>query len=488
MGKCLMRFFSTNQVNKIRGGAIKILEDVGIRVGRDEAKELLLSSGARADESRGTLHIPAEIIEQCLKGVPRRVVLGGRKPKNDVVIDPGIERLYTRSLSGMVDWRDYRDGKLRQVLRSDLKDWAYICDALENLDMASTPTYSDPGLNLNARDVGALEVLFENTTKHVELQPLGKKNLEYLIELAIADLGSKEELKARPRFSVMLSPVSPLQYHGLAIDVMFLAGKYGIPIIITPMGICGATMPVTLAGAVTLTMAEAIAGVVICQLANPGAPLLFHPATLTMDMSTGLSLLGGIESSMMYAAETQVAKEAFGWPVEMCGPITDSYLSDGQSVIERCFSTTLPAYAGADIISGAGNCGTSIIADPVQLVIDNELYGMTLRAVRGIEVNDDTMALDAIARVGAGSGRDYLIDEHTLKYYKTEHFRPKIFTRVRRELWEAEGAKDLNEKAKERIYSILKEHKPEPPDEAVVKEMRAIVKEAEREIQKTSTA
>ena len=253
------------------------------------------------------------------------------------------------------------------------------------------------------------------------------------------------------------------------------------------MIICGAAGPVTLAGGVLLTIAESMAGVVISQLANPGTPVIFAPRPVVLDMATGLPLLGPVENAMMSAAATQVAKEGFEWVSEMSGPTTESLLRDGQCTIERCFNTTLSAYAGADILSGGGNYESSTTLDLVQLVIDNDIFGMTARAVRGIEVNDDTLGLEAIRRVGAGTERTYLTDRHTLKYFRTEYFKPKTFTHSLRALWESEGARDLSERAKEIVSHILKEYKPIPLPEAVVNEMRLISENAEIEIKDVTT-
>jgi trimethylamine--corrinoid protein Co-methyltransferase len=147
----------------------------------------------------------------------------------------------------------------------------------------------------------------------------------------------------------------------------------------------------------------------------------------------------------------------------------------------------LPAYAGADILSGGGNYESSTTIDLVQLVIDDEIFGMIARVMRGIEVNDDTLGLEAIRRVGAGTEKTYLTDKHTLKYFRTEYFKPKTFTRSLRATWESEGAKDLSERAKERVNRILKEYKPVPLPEAVAKEMRLISENAEREITEVTT-
>jgi len=143
-------------------------------------------------------------------------------------------------------------------------------------------------------------------------------------------------------------------------------------------------------------------------------------------------------------------------------------------MIERVFNTLLPTLVGANVVSGAGGLEHVYTVDPVQLVIDNEIVGMTKRMLRGIEINDDTLGLEALARVGPGG--NFLSDDHTLKYFKSEYYRPRIFNRGTREIWQSQGANDLNENARQRAKTILREHKPAPLPDDVVKELDSIIK------------
>jgi len=488
MGKCMMRLLSDEDVRKIRVEAIKTLEDVGVKVSHDEAKKMLKKSGATVDHHTDLVLIPRKLTEECLKRVPQKVILGARDLDKDIILEPDNERVYNRSISGGEYYIDLNNGKYRKAVFSDVKDWARLVDGMEGIDICTMPYYSDASLNMSARDVRGLEILLENTSKHIELQPYGKQNVEYMIKMGIVERGSEEEFKRRPRFTLMVSPVSPLHYHANSIDIMLLAGEYGIPIELTPMPIAGAGGPVTLAGNALSMIAEFLAGVVICESAYPGSPLIFAARPVVMNMSTGGVIEASIEVAMLSSAATQVAREGFGWRSDMYSLVADSPVADGQSMIERSFNCIFCAFTGADILSGWGCLETARTLDIVQLAIDSEIAGMTSRALKGIELNDETLGLDAIRRVGAGVGKTYLTDKHTLKYCRTEYFKPKIFIYSKRNTWELEGGKDLYERAKERVKLILREHIPTPLDETVVKELRLISEEAEREIKEISTA
>ena len=488
MRKQLMRFLSDEDVIRIREEAINILDEVGLIVKHREVEKMLEEAGAQVDYQTDLVHIPHNLTEKCLERLPEEIVLGGRNLDDDILLNPSNTEIYGRPISGSEFCIDPYDGSRRKVLRTDVANFARLADALDNIHIVSGPYYTDAGLNLKSRDVCCLEILLENTSKPVMIQPYGKRNMEYMVKLAIAERGCADELRKRPRFIVMTSPVSPLAYHGSEIDIMLLAGKYGIPVANNSMIICGATGPVTLAGWLLLTVAELLGGIVITQLANPGAPIICAPRPVILEMTTGAPLQGTVENAMMSAAFVQVAKEEFGWLTDVSGPASESHTRDGQCTVERSFNITLSAYSGANILGAAGNYESSLILDPVQLAIDDEILGMTARAVRGINVSDETLGLDAIKRIGAGVDKTYLIDEHTVKYFRTEFFKPKIFTRSSRDSWELDGSKSVDEKASERVKNILKEHYPDPLPEEASKKMRSISEMAEREITEVTTA
>ena len=334
--------------------------------------------------------------------------------------------------------------------------------------------------------MGAFEILLENNTKHIVMQLYGPQNLDFCIKLATVEKGSEAELKRRPRFSIHVSPVPPLHYHANTVSQILLCGKYGIPVELCTIQVLGVNSPVTLAGSVLMALAEHLAAVVLLQLAHPGAPIMIAPRCMPADMSRGQALAGPVEHAMASVALIQVAKEGFGWQVNFL-PGTDSFLTDGQTIMERCFGIILGGCCGGDTMSGAGQLAAYNILDPALLVIDNEILGMMFKAKKGMEVNEETLALDAIRRIGVGVGKSFLADEHTYRHFRTEYFRPRLATRTPRDVWEGRGRKDLYQRARERAIDILREHKPPPLEEAVVKELRSIAERAETEIRETTT-
>jgi len=472
------KILSEQEVQRIHSAALEVLNTTGVKVPNERARQLLAEAGATVNRETTVARIPTKVVEECLKMAPKRIIYGGRNPEHDLVLEHG-GKMYVRPAAGMEGWIGLETRKYRGMTMSDLRNWIRLTDALANMDFCAA-IYPTVDVSIKTRDIHIMRLFLENTEKHFLLtHPYNLRSTEYIIEMALADRGSEEEMRKRPRISTTIDTVSPLDFSEFGIDIMFLAGKYGIPCEMNSMPVAGGTSPVTISGTLVVGHAEALALIVMAELANPGAPMVHRPVPLVLDMSTGMGSTGAIEVAMLNAAFTQLAQEATGLPCNVFGPATDSLIADGQSMTERVFALLLPALAGANIVSGAGNVERIYTADPVQLVIDNDIYGMLIRLLQGIKVDDDSLGLDAIAQVGPGG--HYFTSRHTLKYFKTEYHRSRLFPCKARAIWELEGAKDLNENAKERAMTILKEHEPVPLGDTVKKEIDLIVQRGEKD-------
>jgi len=408
----VFKILSEQEVQKLHSAALDILNTIGLKVDSERVRKMLEEAGATVNHETMMVCFPPNLVDESVKKAPQRVIYGARNPKYDLILEPGGDT-FCRPLIGAEGYIDLETGKYRHVQLSDVKDWVILVDALENISYHGGPYPADPPLD-EGGDVRVLRILLENTEKHTAAYSgkNPKKYMKYMIELALAVMGSAEELKKRPIFNLIVGTLSPLELDELTTDTLFLYGKYGIPIELVPMPIAGGTGPVTVAGLTLLSHTELLAGIAVAEIANPGAPMVYRPGPVVLDMSTAAGLEGTVENAMISAAQVQLMRETYGIPTNMIGQVTDSLIPDGQSMIERVFNTLLPALAGANIVSGAGQVEHVYTLDPVQLVIDDEIAGMTKRILRGFEVNDDTLGLEALARVGPGG--NFLSDDHTL--------------------------------------------------------------------------
>jgi trimethylamine---corrinoid protein Co-methyltransferase len=208
-------------------------------------------------------------------------------------------------------------------------------------------------------------------------------------------------------------------------------------------------------------------------LAHPRAPLQYAPRPMIMDMATGFSLAGSIEGVIMAAAGAQMA-HYYHVPVSLHGPWTDSMLHDGQSTFERTYTTFMAAFAGANVLVGAGMIQESLVISHEQLVIDDEVQRTVFKALQGFEISEERLGLKAIDRVGPGG--NFLADEHTLKFLRGERYLPKLLFRNSREAWEARGSKNFEQRAKERAIDLLRAYEPKPLPADIEKDLDGFVK------------
>ncbi|MHC4531444.1 MAG: trimethylamine methyltransferase family protein [Planctomycetota bacterium] len=469
---CLrIRYFSDDQVKKIHANAIDILQSHGFMVEHKDSLKMLADSGAQVDFEKQVVKVKPDLVEKCMASTASSFTLGARDPARDAVVQADMSCPVFRNGGGVDKIIDINTGQFRDTLLTDIKDLFHVLDALDFINVVS-PLYPQDAPE-KTRDLVVLETLFNNTSKHVNIRTFSRENLEILVKMGHLVAGGEENFRKRPVFSLFDSPLSPLKFPELTVDVFITAGKYGIPLYMANLPIAGATGPFTLAGMVQLLHTELLASIIICQVANPGAPVLLHPLAMTMDWRSGMGLSASIESTMMTAGSIQTAKEIFNMPVDVHGPWSDTLIADSQSAIERTFQTLVPALSGAASIAGFGDVQEGMAFCPIQLGIDEELVGFTKKALEGIPADDDRLCKDAIKRVGFGG--NFMTEESTIKYLRTDYYQPKILNRLSREDWEKQGSKDINARAKERILKLIKEHQPEPLDAGLAKELKKLL-------------
>jgi trimethylamine--corrinoid protein Co-methyltransferase len=304
---------------------------------------------------------------------------------------------------------------------------------------------------------------------------------DYQLEVAKIVAGGEKALRKRPLLRGGFAGISPLQFHGLYVKRALKLAELGFPSSVGSMAQAGATAPVTLAGILAVTNAETLGGISLIQLAVPGIEVSVTNELATIDMKYGQWAAGAPEEALMNAAAVEIARY-YGLTASVMGLVTSAKVPGPQACYEKLMSSILPILAGADSISGGGGLGCSMAASLEQLVIDDELCKAMLTSIRGIEVNDETLALDVIHKVGPGG--HYLAQKHTMNHFMKEQFIPELIDRSGYDEWKKNGKKTFVDRAKENAKKILKEHSVPPLDKDIQKELNNIIKRAEKELPK----
>jgi trimethylamine--corrinoid protein Co-methyltransferase len=311
------------------------------------------------------------------------------------------------------------------------------------------------------------------TGKHIQHEASGEQEAKTEIAIASAAVGGEEELRRKPVFSAVQCPVSPLTLEKESVEAAIEFSNAGIPIVGMSMVLSGLTAPATLAGALTVSNAEALGSLIVSQAACKGAPFIYGVSSAPIDIVGGGFLNGAPELALISAASAQMAR-SYGLPSLVAGMITDSHYQSQQSGFEKLQTGLIPALAGPSIVCGVGGIDEDNIASLEQLVIDCDIWGSIMRVARGFEANADTISFDLIKRMSPD--HSYHDDMETAKRFRKEVWQPRLPIRQNLTAWNACGSKTIEESAHEIVVDAMSNHHPVQMDRDREKEIMGIYK------------
>ncbi|MGB2822618.1 MAG: trimethylamine methyltransferase family protein [Phycisphaerae bacterium] len=431
----LYRPLSDTDVRRIADAALDVLERSGMAVYSDTAFEALRTAGAPVDSESRVVRFPRGLVEDAIASNPSSITLFSRDGKNDVVLEGSRVHYGTGGTALYV--LDPDKGNRREAKVSDVILNARMVDALENVHLHTINVFPHDVKNTDDIDVNRFYHSLNHTTKHVMGGVYSLAGCQKVIEMAGMIAGGAEALGSRPFVSFITLIISPFKVDDRYGEMTcHLAGE-GLPVVVPTEPICGTTAPITLAGNVLVHVAETLAGIAAVQAVRKGAPGICGSVGSIPDLRTMNHLGGPIERAMINAAVAQVIQH-FELPLYSTAGTSDAKALDVQAAYESAMSSLLVAMSGANYIhDAAGLMEADLTVSYEKMVVDNEVLGMCQRVLRGIEVNDDTLALELI--VERGPGRDYLAEEHTVRHMREEFFVPQLANRRKRG---AEGAQD----------------------------------------------
>jgi len=446
-----IRVLSDADLQSINRTARSILARTGIQAGSNRYAEVLAGAGADVGKD-GRVRFSDRTIDNALESAPDRVLLHGRG--DGPPLDLGGERVYLGTGGAAIRVLDLEDGCAREPRLTDLADIAWLVEHLDNIHFFLRPVVARD-VPAEALDVCKFYTCLANTRKHVMGSAGTPESAEDVIELAATIAGGTDAVVDRPIISFVTSwMVSPLTLDLSACAVLSTVVERGIPVALSCAPMAGSTAPATLAGLLAQVHAEQLSGIALAQAIRKGAPVLYGPVPAVADLHTMGYAGGAIESALLNAACAQLA-QSIGVPIYSDAGLTDSKLPDVQAGYEKGMNILLIALAGGNYIHHAAGMLESMLAVAYeQYVIDNDINGMALRALRGIAVSPETLAEEVIATVGPGG--NYLTRAHTLAHIRTdEYFVAATADRRGRPAWEAAGCHDARAHAKEIAREIL---------------------------------
>jgi trimethylamine--corrinoid protein Co-methyltransferase len=457
MSKATMSVLAKDEIELVHETSMRILSEVGVKIESPSVLELLKKEGAKIDSQKGLAFLDERIVSHALMSAPRKIRLCSRRGVDYEIPGEDVQMISPDGQPPAV--YDIETGKKRPSTLRDVKRFAIVCDALPEVDYVWPPVVANdvPEEKIDESSFYEFLMTMAYTSKHVQHGAVSAKEANFQIEVATAIAGSPAELRRRPLFSDVCTPISPLRYDKGEAEALVNLSRAGIPMVHLSMGIAGAVTPVTIAGTLAVINAENLCGLTLTQTASPGSPSIYSSFSGVADLRSGVFLCGTPEGNLMDAASIEMARH-YGLPTCCGGPSNSARTLSAEAGYQTAMSTMTCMMTGADLMVGLGGLDRAGMMSLEKVVMDCELWRWLKRMRAGIAVNEGTLGFDAVKRQGPGGV--FLSDPHTLRYMRKDLMIPQITG------YHAPGEPDysiddLIEYSKRKTNDILKTHKPQ---------------------------
>ncbi len=460
------------ELRALQDATYEILGDIGVHFPLPKALEIFAEHGAQVDFESQIVRLEPDLVERALASAPRYFALGGRDPALDFCLQEGHAHFGPDGCMPFV--RDMKTGEKRHSTKADVVMSAKLVDYFPQLSFYWTMVSAgDCG---RAAPLHELHAAFSNCRKHVQSESvIGERAARYALEMARVIAGDDETLRVRPPISAVVCCIDPLGQDTHALETALVFAEAGLPSVIMAMNTLMSTGPATAAGALTVGNAEVISAITLLQLAYPGAPVLHSVLLAAMEPRTGGYLFHSPLADGMFGAAVEMG-HYHGLPTLGSWGGTDAEAPGWQSAKESA-AGLISALVGAEISAGLGGLAGASLFCPKNLVLDCDLFDSFRLLASGVEVNDETLALQAIRDVGPRG--NFLMEDHTLRHMRALPFSELVMEASRH----GEGdPEEIIAGARKKTQWILDHHEPSPLPSGVQRELDRILASADREI------
>ncbi len=467
---------SDELVKQILDEAFQLLLTPGIKVQSPAARLLLEAAGAITDKDTEIVHIPEKMVYQALSTVPHQFYLYDRSGNPKVVY--GGDAVHFDPGSSGVHILDVEQKEHRPSYSDDLVKIVKLTEMLPQFDAQSTAVICND-VPKSISDLYRLYLVLQYSTKPIVTGAFAIPTLQVMLDMLAIFAGSRQELAEKPQAVLDVCPSPPLIWSNFGAQNLIDLAQAGVPAQMVSMPLAGATAPVTLVGSVVQHAAECLSGIVIHQLAKPGAPIVWGGAPAIFDMRKGTTPMGAIETAMIDASYCQVGKH-LDLPTHTYLCTSDAKLIDAQAGLESGMGAVIGALAGVNMISGAGMLDYLACFSFEKLVIDAEIVGMAKRLLAGM--NTPTPSLATAMFEGINFKGDFLKQKVTRELFSKEQYLPsKVLDRDSIRGWHQDGDLDSLARARNQVQQLLEQYQlPELPQDKL-QELHKLVKHQAQE-------
>ncbi len=448
---------SEPDLHAIYDTALKLLSDLGMGEVPKRLEALFLSKGATLND-KGRTCFPRSMVEDAIASAAKRFPLHGRDPNRSIEV--GGDAVHFGTGGAAVQTLDLQTSSYRPSTLQDLYDFTRLQDTLPNVSWFTRCCVATDVPDNFDLDVNTLYALMRGTTKPVATSFTLSEYVAPIVQLLDTVAGGVGAFSKRPFVKAHISPViSPMRYGEDAVDVTYACIEHNIPISAITAAQSGATAPATLAGFLAQSLAETLGSLLMVHAIRPGHPMVFSNWPLVIDLRTGAFCGGGGEITVLNAASAQLSNW-LGLPSGVASSMTDAKAIDQQYGMEKGLTALAAGLAGGNLIYESSGMTASLLGASFEgFVLDNDMIGQIYRALRGIEVSEDTLGYDAICEAILGVGH-FLGHDQTLQAMERDYLYPDHADRDAPSKWEEQGKPDAWSRAKQAAKEIL--NQPDP--------------------------
>ncbi len=456
-----LKAFRRKEVEQVHEATLEVLKKTGVKVTHPRVLSLMADAGAKIDGNR--VRISPDLVEAALKSAPSHIALSNRGGHRSVML-----RANKSWMGPSLDCLDYLvplTAERRRFTLQDCRTTASLLDALPNYSWGMTFGLADD-VPPDLADRLVLKEAMVHCEKPMVFCCKDTNSLKDIYEMAVLIAGSAKKFIKAPNIVMLADPISPLVHSDQVLDKVIFCAENWIPHIYFGAPQAGSTGPATFAGTVVQGSAESLSGLVISQLIRPGAPFIFGALATVMDMRTMIFSYGAPEMSLMATAMAQMA-QYYRLPSFGTAGCSDAKRPDSQAAAEATFSCHSSIFSGANLVHDCGLLDHGSLVSPACMMLVHEIISMINQYVRGIRVDEDSLAVNVIDRIGPGG--HFLADDHTFEHFADVWY-SNLFERSNYQQWLKEGGRRFDERLRQLTLETL-QHQPAPLPEKLAAEL-----------------
>ncbi len=472
-----MQLLNEERMDQLHKTSMRVLSELGIRVMSEKVMDLFAAAGAIVDRESNTIRIDESIVAEALRNVPSSFTLTSRNPEKQVHL--GGNSLVFGLVAGPPNVHDRINGR-RPGNLPDYQNFIRLAHHFNAIHIIGNQVVAPIELPANSRHLDTYHANLTLSDLSFHCTAIGRaRAMDGINMMAIARGISVEEMRASPGVTTIISINSPRLFDDAMAEGLIAMAEHGQPVTVTPFTLMGAMTPVTLAAALCQQNAEALFGVTLTQLVNPGTPVMYGAFTSNVDMKSGAPAFGTPENAKANIIAGQLARR-YNLPYRTSNA-NASNVVDLQAAYETEMATWGAVLGGANLIyHAAGWLEGGLTASYEKLVLDVEILQNMMEFLRPLPFQEDDLGFEAIKSVPAGG--HFFGAEHTMSRYTTAFYQPMLSNWQNYGAWQEAGGKDALERATELWQQALHDYEEPVMDPAIREELDAYVARRREEI------